>query len=79
MYIIAAIQVVYIIRSIVNTLINVQYFSNFETLVHFLKGNIGSGSLALPAAFLNSGLWVGLAGIPILGAICLHCMQLIVS
>ncbi|CAL4062977.1 unnamed protein product, partial [Meganyctiphanes norvegica] len=46
-----------------------------ETLIHLLKGNIGTGLLAMPEAFMNSGLWVGLCGIPILGAICIHCMH----
>lgn len=44
-------------------------------MVHVLKGNIGTGLLAMPEAFLNAGLWVGLAGIPILGIICIHCMH----
>ncbi|XP_064098734.1 uncharacterized protein LOC135209930 [Macrobrachium nipponense] len=45
-----------------------------ETLIHFLKCNVGTGILAMPEAFMNSGLWVGFAGIPIMGAICVHCM-----
>ncbi|RXG62184.1 hypothetical protein Avbf_03447 [Armadillidium vulgare] len=41
--------------------------TDFETLIHLLKGNIGSGSLAMPQAFMNSGLWTGLAGVPVIG------------
>ncbi|KAB7497802.1 hypothetical protein Anas_09351 [Armadillidium nasatum] len=43
--------------------------TDFETLIHLLKGNIGSGSLAMPQAFMNSGLWTGLAGVPVIGAV----------
>ncbi|KAK7079823.1 hypothetical protein SK128_017928 [Halocaridina rubra] len=49
-----------------------------ETLVHLLKGNLGPGMLAMPEAFKHAGLWVGLAGIPIMGAICIHCMFILV-
>ncbi|XP_037825984.1 proton-coupled amino acid transporter-like protein CG1139, partial [Lucilia sericata] len=34
--------------------------SDTETLIHLLKGSLGSGILAMPMAFLNSGLWFGL-------------------
>lgn len=50
-----------------------------ETLVHLLKGNIGPGMLAMPDAFKNSGLWVGLSLVPILGLVCLHCMYILVK
>ena len=49
--------------------------NNCETMIHLLKGNIIPGILALPKAFMNAGLWVGFAGIPIFGIICIHCMQ----
>ncbi|XP_034135082.1 proton-coupled amino acid transporter-like protein CG1139 isoform X1 [Drosophila guanche] len=53
--------------------------SNSETLVHLLKGNIGTGILAMPDAFKNAGLYVGLFGTLIMGAICTHCMHMLVN
>uniref|UniRef100_A0A2P2I7U1 Proton-coupled amino acid transporter 4-like n=1 Tax=Hirondellea gigas TaxID=1518452 RepID=A0A2P2I7U1_9CRUS len=53
--------------------------SSFETLIHLLKGNIGPGILNMPEAFLNAGLYVGLIGVPIIGIICIHCMQLLLQ
>ena len=53
--------------------------SNFETMTHLVKGNVGPGILALPQAFKNAGLWVGLGLMPILGAICILCMQSILQ
>ncbi|CAL1290873.1 unnamed protein product [Larinioides sclopetarius] len=55
-----------------------QRTSNFATLMHLLKGNIGTGILAMPNAVSNAGLLVGTAGIPVLGVICVHCMHLLV-
>ncbi|XP_030376711.1 proton-coupled amino acid transporter-like protein CG1139 isoform X2 [Scaptodrosophila lebanonensis] len=53
--------------------------SNFDTLVHLLKGNIGTGILAMPDAFKNAGLYVGLFGTLLMGAICTHCMHMLVA
>lgn len=53
--------------------------SNFDTMVHLLKGNIGTGILAMPEAFKNAGLYVGLFGTLIMGAICTHCMHMLVN
>lgn len=53
--------------------------SNMDTLIHLLKGNIGTGILAMPDAFRNAGLVVGLVGTMIMGAICTHCMHMLVG
>ncbi|CAL4090771.1 unnamed protein product [Meganyctiphanes norvegica] len=52
--------------------------TDFETIVHLIKGNVGPGILALPQALLYAGLWVGFGGIFFFGAICLHAMSMIV-
>lgn len=52
--------------------------TNNETLVHILKGMIGSGILAMPQAFMNSGLWTGVILTPLLGIVCIHSMFLLV-
>lgn len=53
--------------------------SNLDTLVHLLKGNIGTGILAMPDAFKNAGLYIGLVGTLLMGAICTHCMHMLVK
>lgn len=53
--------------------------SNLDTMIHLLKGNIGTGILAMPDAFRNAGLVVGTIGTLIIGAICTHCMHMLVN
>lgn len=53
--------------------------SNLDTMIHLLKGNIGTGILAMPDAFKNAGLYVGLFGTLLLGVICTHCMHMLVK
>lgn len=53
--------------------------SNFDTMVHLLKGNIGTGILAMPDAFRNAGWAVGLFGTIFMGAVCTHCMHMLVG
>jgi len=52
--------------------------SNTDTIIHMLKGNIGTGILAMPDAIKNSGLLVGNIGLVIMACICIHCMHLLV-
>ncbi|CAG9823048.1 unnamed protein product [Phaedon cochleariae] len=52
--------------------------SNFDTMVHLLKGNIGTGILAMPDAFRNAGWIVGLFGTMVMGIVCTHCMHMLV-
>lgn len=53
--------------------------SNFETLVHLLKGSLGTGILAMPNAFYNSGLLVGVIATVIIGALCTYCLHILVK
>lgn len=53
--------------------------SNLDTLIHLLKGNVGTGILAMPDAFKNAGLYVGLISTLILGVVCTHCMHMLVK
>lgn len=53
--------------------------SNFKSLMNLLKGNIGTGILAMPAAVHQAGLWLGTIGIAVIGFIAIHCMHLLVE
>ena len=51
--------------------------SNTDTIIHMLKGNLGTGILAMPDAIKNSGLLVGNLGLIVMAFICVHCMHLL--
>ncbi|XP_063222739.1 neutral amino acid uniporter 4 isoform X5 [Bacillus rossius redtenbacheri] len=53
--------------------------SNLDTMIHLLKGNIGTGILAMPDAFRNAGLVVGTLGTLLMGVVCTHCMHVLVK
>ncbi|KAK9507280.1 hypothetical protein O3M35_007175 [Rhynocoris fuscipes] len=53
--------------------------TNFDTMVHLLKGNIGTGILAMPDAFMNAGLALGTVGTLFMGIVCTHCMHVLVN
>ncbi|CAL8115866.1 unnamed protein product [Orchesella dallaii] len=53
--------------------------SNCDTMIHLLKGNIGTGILAMPDAFRNAGLAVGTLGTVLIGLICVHTMHILVK
>lgn len=50
-----------------------------QTMMHILKANIGTGILAMPNAFKNVGLWLGFILVPVIGAICIHCMNILID
>lgn len=53
--------------------------SNMATMMHIIKGNVGTGILAMASAFKNSGLLVGTVGLPLMGIVAIHCMHLLVK
>ncbi|XP_051159956.1 proton-coupled amino acid transporter-like protein pathetic isoform X1 [Leptopilina boulardi] len=53
--------------------------SDWDTLVHLLKGSLGSGILAMPLAFKNAGLFVGLFATFLIGAVCTYCVHILVK
>lgn len=50
---------------------------NVDTLIHLLKGSLGTGILAMPNGFHNSGWVVGLIGTIIIGIICTYCVHML--
>ncbi|XP_044254420.1 proton-coupled amino acid transporter-like protein CG1139 [Tribolium madens] len=53
--------------------------TNIETLIHLLKGCLGTGILAMPEAFKNSGLLNGLVSTFLIGALCTYCLHVLVQ
>ncbi|XP_047519740.1 proton-coupled amino acid transporter-like protein pathetic [Pieris napi] len=53
--------------------------TTFGAIAHILKACIGTGVLAMPAAFKNSGLVAGVIGTLFAGLVCTHTVQLVVS
>jgi solute carrier family 36 (proton-coupled amino acid transporter) len=52
--------------------------SDADTLIHLLKGSLGTGILAMPLAFLNAGLAFGLVATFIIGFVCTYCVHVLV-
>nr|CAD7204092.1 unnamed protein product [Timema douglasi] len=53
--------------------------TNTETLIHLLKGSLGTGILAMPNAFLKAGLAVGTVGTILIGSLCIYCLHILVK
>nr|AUZ41739.1 glutamine transporter 1 [Diaphorina citri] len=53
--------------------------SDTETLIHLLKGSLGTGILAMPLAFSKAGLYFGLFATCIIGVICTYCIHILVK
>ena len=50
-----------------------------DTLIHLLKGSLGSGILAMPLAFANAGLGFGLFATFAIGLVCTYCVHILVK
>ncbi|XP_046996837.1 proton-coupled amino acid transporter-like protein CG1139 isoform X2 [Schistocerca americana] len=53
--------------------------SYLESLIHLLKGEIGSGMFAMGDAFKNAGLVLGTIGTIVLGFICVHSQHILMA
>ncbi|XP_067003585.1 proton-coupled amino acid transporter-like protein CG1139 [Anabrus simplex] len=53
--------------------------TNCETLLHLLKGSLGTGILAMPLAFYHAGYAVGVVGTILIGLVCTYCIHLLIK
>ncbi|XP_018300510.1 proton-coupled amino acid transporter-like protein CG1139 [Mycetomoellerius zeteki] len=52
--------------------------NNAETMLHLVKGSLGTGILAMPKAFYHAGYVVGIIATIIIGLLCIYCMRILV-
>ncbi|XP_020284696.1 proton-coupled amino acid transporter-like protein pathetic [Pseudomyrmex gracilis] len=50
-----------------------------DTLTHLLKASLGTGILAMPIAFKNAGLLVGIIATILVAVVCTHCAYILVK
>ncbi|XP_059615528.1 proton-coupled amino acid transporter-like protein CG1139 [Phlebotomus argentipes] len=53
--------------------------TNNETLIHLLKGSLGTGILAMPMAFYHAGYIVGSVGTIFIGLLCTYCIHMLIK
>lgn len=54
------------------------FFRTTGSLLHLLKSSLGTGILAMPMAFKNSGLLFGGIGTLVVGFLCTHAVHILV-
>lgn len=52
--------------------------SDGETITHLLKASLGTGILAMPVAFMYSGLALGIFATVLTALVCTHCSYILV-
>lgn len=52
--------------------------TNTETLIHLLKGALGTGILAMPQAFYFAGYLSGIISTIVIGILCTYCLHILV-
>lgn len=50
-----------------------------QSLMHMVKGNLGTGILAMPASFAHTGLVNGCIGLPVLCIIATYCVHILIK
>lgn len=50
-----------------------------QSLMHMIKGNLGTGILAMPASFAHAGLINALIGLPLIWLVSTYCVHLLVK
>lgn len=53
--------------------------TDLDTLIHLLKGSLGTGILSMPMAIKNAGLFFGLVATFVIGFICTYCVHVLVK
>ncbi|CAH1119692.1 unnamed protein product [Phaedon cochleariae] len=53
--------------------------TNAETMLHLLKGSLGTGILAMPLAFYHSGYLLGVLGTAFIGFLCTYSVHLLLD
>ncbi|XP_074028144.1 proton-coupled amino acid transporter-like protein acs [Leptinotarsa decemlineata] len=53
--------------------------TNIETLLHLLKGSLGTGILAMPLAFAHSGYILGTIATILIGCLCTYCIHMLIN
>lgn len=57
----------------------VSFYRNTETLIHLLKGSLGTGILAMPQAIYHAGYIIGSIGTVAIGLLCVYNMQMLLQ